>query len=215
MFFVCIYDYYYYLNLISLLLFIIIAFFLAAALFLIRINVVKRDIIIRLGVLNGFSSNVLEFNNLLAKDVKELRHRVSHLRRGLKVNGAYFLSVALGLRQDVCGLLLLGERVVKVLFRPHDSQHSLLREVFVQLLGPRAHLLEGLGHRHVEDKQRARSAVVVHGGERAEALLAGGIPDLKFERYVVHNKTFGEKACTDCGLCTLVEYVADVTQCNG
>ncbi len=65
-----------------------------------------------------------------------------------------------------------------------DFVHARVGEA-LDLMHPLAHVVKGLAVGHVVDDDDALCAAVVAGGERAEALLTCGVPNLKFDDLVV------------------------------
>mmetsp|Transcript_117814 Transcript_117814/g.175990 ORF Transcript_117814/g.175990 Transcript_117814/m.175990 type:complete len:274 (-) Transcript_117814:82-903(-) len=65
----------------------------------------------------------------------------------------------------------------------HDD-HVRLR-VLAGFLQPPAQVLEGISPRNIVDQQCPRGSAIITAGNTTERFLAGGIPDLKFDEFVV------------------------------
>ena len=83
-------------------------------------------------------------------------------------------------------VFLLSQRQKKTLTYPHDPVHR----VRFHRPHPPAHALERPPVADVVDEQDPHRAAVVRGGDGAEALLAGGVPDLELDRLAVEEDLF-------------------------
>ncbi|KAF2601324.1 hypothetical protein F2Q70_00024534 [Brassica cretica] len=80
----------------------------------------------------------------------------------------------------------------------------------VELVEPATDVLERRGAGDVVDDEGSDGAAVVGGGDGAEAFLAGGIPNLSFDFFVVDEHALGLELDADGGFGVGVELVAGV-----
>ena len=90
----------------------------------------------------------------------------------------------------------------------HQHNHNIAVRVVPQLLQPPRHVLVRLVLADVVDEEGADRAAVVGRGDGAVALLAGGVPDLRFDGFGVDLDAAGGELDADGGLAVEVELVA-------
>lgn len=86
--------------------------------------------------------------------------------------------------------------------------HNVLIGVISQLLEPSFHVFIGQMFCNIVDEQGSHRATVVGAGDRTVPLLAGGVPDLSFDRFVVHLDATSGKLDPDGGLAFQIELIA-------
>lgn len=79
-----------------------------------------------------------------------------------------------------------------------------------KLIEPTRDAVEGSAAANVVDDEGAKGAAVVSGGDGAETLLAGGVPNLGLHFFAVDFKGLGLELHANCGLGVQVELVAGV-----
>ena len=90
----------------------------------------------------------------------------------------------------------------------HQHDNDVCVGMITELFQPAGDILVSLVLGDVVDKEGTDSATVVCAGDSAVALLAGGIPDLRFDGLGVDLDGASRKLDTDCRLGVEVELVA-------
>lgn len=84
--------------------------------------------------------------------------------------------------------------------------------ITVELVEPAGDAFEGGGTSDVVDDEGADGAAIIGGGDSAEPLLAGGVPNLSFDFFAVQIEALSVEFDADCGFRVHTELVASVSR---